>query len=264
MDDWGNVTAPPYLLASRGARFVAALLNGVVAAVPLIVGWALDPSKLHAAANGSVGTYTGANAHARFSGVTVIGWLLVLLVNGILLARRGQSIGKLALGIEIVQTDGSRASLLAARPPALAARRGDHRRVRVLLGDRRAVHRARRSALPPRPDRGHRRRGARAARRLAGRDDADATAGGGRPARDPLLELLGRTTPRTPCTAATAGIGSMPSRSARARMRRRRRTLGRITRRSSGDRRRPAAAGGDVARRVARPRRRSRCSPRSC
>jgi len=110
MDAWGNSTAPTYVLASRGSRFGAALVNGIFAAVPIIVGFMVDPNSFHAAASGSVGEYTGASTSASFGGVTLLGWIVVLIVNGILLARRSQSVGKVALGIEIVRTDGSRAS----------------------------------------------------------------------------------------------------------------------------------------------------------
>src|SRR5689334_16196004 len=110
MDAWGNSTAPTYVLARRRSRFGAALVNGLVAIVPIILGSMFDPDSLHAAVRGSVGEYTGASTSASFGGVTLLGWIVVLIVNGILLARRGQSIGKVALGIEIVRTDGSRAS----------------------------------------------------------------------------------------------------------------------------------------------------------
>jgi uncharacterized RDD family membrane protein YckC len=97
------------VLASRGSRFGAALLNGIVASVPIVVGFMADPASFHAAARGSVGEYTGATTSASFGGVTLLGWSVVLVVNGILLARRSQSIGKVAVGIEIVRTDGSHA-----------------------------------------------------------------------------------------------------------------------------------------------------------
>jgi len=42
-------------------------------------------------------------------GVTICGLLIYLAVNGVFLARDGQSIGKKAFGIKIVRSDGSQA-----------------------------------------------------------------------------------------------------------------------------------------------------------
>jgi len=90
----GNVPPP----AERGMRLIAALLDGLCYAVGIILlvfieGLPPDPNNMV--------------------------WLLkayaaavpVLIVNLIFLARDGQSLGKKALGIRIIRSDGVRASL---------------------------------------------------------------------------------------------------------------------------------------------------------
>lgn len=90
----GNLPPP----AERGTRLIAALLDGLCYAVGIILlmfieGLPPDP-------NNTVWllkVYAGAAP--------------VMIVNLIFLARDGQSLGKKALGIRIVESDGARASL---------------------------------------------------------------------------------------------------------------------------------------------------------
>lgn len=90
------------VLATRWQRFWAAMLDMVVglAAVWVLTiftpwnPWKADPDYWR----------------ADFVGMG-IGFLIFILLHGYLLANRGQTIGKLALGIRIVRSDGSRASL---------------------------------------------------------------------------------------------------------------------------------------------------------
>ncbi|HEX7644628.1 MAG TPA: RDD family protein [Burkholderiaceae bacterium] len=96
--------APDTPLATRLERFLAALLDGLimgcVTLIPAIVffgGWM---------------SYMGVAASHQFifpvvSGV--VGFGLFILINGVFLARDGQTIGKKAMGIKIVRTDGSKA-----------------------------------------------------------------------------------------------------------------------------------------------------------
>ncbi|HXA47554.1 MAG TPA: RDD family protein, partial [Burkholderiaceae bacterium] len=44
-------------------------------------------------------------------GLGVFGWVIYMLINGYFLAQSGQSLGKKALGIKIVRTDGSQPPL---------------------------------------------------------------------------------------------------------------------------------------------------------
>lgn len=91
-------------LATRWERLFAAiidaLIQSVVAFVPVIIffgGWA---------------NYAGAVAGAPFlftAGFTVFGLVIYLVVNGYFLARDGQTVGKKAMSIKIVRTDGSKA-----------------------------------------------------------------------------------------------------------------------------------------------------------
>jgi uncharacterized RDD family membrane protein YckC len=94
-------------LASLGERLGAAIIDTiimlVVALVPIVIfygGWteymAADSSESYAFTLGS----------------TAFGFLMYVIVNGYLLAKNGQSVGKKILDIKIVRTDGSRASFV--------------------------------------------------------------------------------------------------------------------------------------------------------
>lgn len=93
-------------LASLGGRLGAAIIDTIimliVTLVPIIIfygGWA---EWMESASSESF-AFTLAS--------TVFSYLMYIVVNGYLLAKNGQSVGKKMLDIKIVRTDGSRASI---------------------------------------------------------------------------------------------------------------------------------------------------------
>jgi uncharacterized RDD family membrane protein YckC len=94
-------------LASLGARFGAAMIDGIIlgllTTVPLILimgGWT---------------GYITAAASASFLfklGISALGFVAYTIVNGALLARDGQTVGKKLVGIKIVRADGSKVDLV--------------------------------------------------------------------------------------------------------------------------------------------------------
>lgn len=100
-----DVEAPEggLVLATRMQRFWAAMIDMVVV---LLAFWLLSVA-------------TPWNPWVRQSGLwtpsvatPLLGFMTFAIVHGILLARRGQTIGKFLLGLRIVRSDGERASLL--------------------------------------------------------------------------------------------------------------------------------------------------------
>ncbi len=93
-------------LAGRGARLGAAIIDGlilgVITVVPLMI------------MMGGFMAYSTKMAEHQFLYtplLAVFGFVVYLLVNGYFLAQTGQSIGKKAVGIKIVRTDGSQPDL---------------------------------------------------------------------------------------------------------------------------------------------------------
>jgi uncharacterized RDD family membrane protein YckC len=90
-------------LAGRGARLGGAIIDGVILlglwwVVGLVTPWNIFSPKV---------------AEAGFMaliGLQLLGLLLFAIVNGYLLMSRGQTIGKLLLGMRIVRPDGSAAT----------------------------------------------------------------------------------------------------------------------------------------------------------
>lgn len=91
--------------ASRGLRLGGAVLDGLiwmVVAVPMMISlfasgaWLTNPE----AAVTSVGTF-----------VTLAGWVALLVITIMLVHRNGQTIGKKLVGIKVVRSNGTRASL---------------------------------------------------------------------------------------------------------------------------------------------------------
>ena len=99
-----DVTATGELpLAGRGVRLAAVIIDTLI----LLVLWWLvslvSPWNI----------YSPAMANAGFMsllGLGLVGLLMFALVNGYLLATRGQTVGKLLLGIRVTRSDGSPAS----------------------------------------------------------------------------------------------------------------------------------------------------------
>jgi uncharacterized RDD family membrane protein YckC len=115
----GNRYAPPVAhvedlavdgdveLAGRGARFAAMIVDGLVLG---IVGWGVSALFMRQSMEL---LRTGALSIVAYMGMQMALWLVVtLVINGYLLATRGQTVGKLMLGIRVVRTDGSRAGLV--------------------------------------------------------------------------------------------------------------------------------------------------------
>jgi uncharacterized RDD family membrane protein YckC len=104
--------------ATRGSRFGAKFIDGLCWTVPFIpsylTAWPTIISGAQAAGHSSMGVI-GVWALLAGTGISFyIGALIILaliVVNSVLVNRNGQTIGKKALGIKIVRTDGSRATL---------------------------------------------------------------------------------------------------------------------------------------------------------
>lgn len=97
-----NVQAAPgtIVLASRWARLGAALIDGLIAmAISLVLMVLMVGSDFKALSNIDFG---------RQLLLAVMGIAIFLALHGYLLAKNGQTIGKLALGIRIAKLDGSK------------------------------------------------------------------------------------------------------------------------------------------------------------
>jgi uncharacterized RDD family membrane protein YckC len=104
-DDWGGepaVDTGEAPLAGRGLRLVAYLLNVVILVGPLLVlTTAVDED-----------APTGSTREAVL-GLAILAWLLAsIIANLVLLGTRGQSIGKIIVGVRIVRCDGTRADFV--------------------------------------------------------------------------------------------------------------------------------------------------------
>ncbi len=96
--------------AGRGTRLVGVILDGIIAGalvyVPLAIGVATSGRPLMVNAHFNGQAIAGAGAWLAFLGFVAWVWLTILFVS-----RNGQSIGKKLLGIKVVRSDGSKASL---------------------------------------------------------------------------------------------------------------------------------------------------------
>jgi uncharacterized RDD family membrane protein YckC len=91
--------------ASRLSRLGAQILDGLIVAVPIGIAIAVALPGMR----GDKGLSTGASGMFAVLGLAVIAFAIYQFV---LLYRSGQTLGKKLVGIRIVRTDGSRASLL--------------------------------------------------------------------------------------------------------------------------------------------------------
>jgi uncharacterized RDD family membrane protein YckC len=92
--------------AGRGERLGAFLLDAVIPAViwvPLLVGMGFDLTVIR---NGNMGTFTLAGI--ALAVIALLAWIGITIF---FVHRNGQSIAKRIIGIKVVRTDGSRASL---------------------------------------------------------------------------------------------------------------------------------------------------------
>jgi uncharacterized RDD family membrane protein YckC len=96
--------------AGRGTRLVGVILDGIIAAalvyVPLAIGVATSGRPLMVNAHFNGQAIAGAGMWLAVLGFVAWAWLTIAFVS-----RNGQSIGKKLLGIKVVRSDGSKASL---------------------------------------------------------------------------------------------------------------------------------------------------------
>jgi uncharacterized RDD family membrane protein YckC len=90
-------------LAGRGARLGGAIIDGMILiglwwVVGLVTPWNIFSPKMAEA------------GFVAIVGMQLLGLLLFAIVNGYLLMTRGQTVGKMLLGMRIVRRDGSAAS----------------------------------------------------------------------------------------------------------------------------------------------------------
>jgi uncharacterized RDD family membrane protein YckC len=94
--------------AGRGTRLVAAILDGIIVGalvyVPLVIGTAMSGRPLMVDAHLNASAIGG--GWLAILGAVAWVWLTVLFVS-----RNGQTIAKKLLGIKVVRSDGSKASL---------------------------------------------------------------------------------------------------------------------------------------------------------
>jgi uncharacterized RDD family membrane protein YckC len=100
--------------ASRGSRLGAAIIDSLIIFIPMMPAY-VQAMPLMARAGGGIPrsafAYWGVVASTGgWFYVGLIWMLIMLIINGILAHRNGQSIAKKLLGIKDVRTDGSRAS----------------------------------------------------------------------------------------------------------------------------------------------------------
>jgi uncharacterized RDD family membrane protein YckC len=92
-------------LASRGTRFLAALVDGLVFSIPYFATIVAFPAF-------GAGGLPDDTQLALVGVVGLAGFIAVAAVNLVLLHRHGQTIAKRMFGIKVVRTDGTRCSVL--------------------------------------------------------------------------------------------------------------------------------------------------------
>ncbi len=85
-------------LASRGARFVASFIDGLIFLVPAV--FIMLPMFLAAVKN------PGANQGMNFGWQNILIPAIAAVYEGVMLAKWGQTLGKMALKIKVVRSDG--------------------------------------------------------------------------------------------------------------------------------------------------------------
>jgi len=99
--------------ASRGSRFAAALIDGLLFGLPFVPSYMIAIPAL--TRRGAPPTALAIGAAVLASGFWIFAALVVVVciavITGILVYKNGQTIGKKWLGIKVVRKDGSRAGL---------------------------------------------------------------------------------------------------------------------------------------------------------
>ena len=105
-----DVTGPDTELAGRGARLAAFILDAIIGSilvyVPLGVSMGLSGRPVFVNAHFNSAALFGTFSWMPLLGIIAWAWLTILFVS-----RNGQSIAKKILGIKVVRSDGSKASL---------------------------------------------------------------------------------------------------------------------------------------------------------
>ena len=105
-----DVADPAATAAGRGTRLVAVILDGIIFSamvyIPMVIGVGMNGHPVLSNGHFNPMVLVGAGTWLPTIGFIVWCWLTILFV-----ARNGQSIGKKLLGIKVVRSDGSRASL---------------------------------------------------------------------------------------------------------------------------------------------------------
>lgn len=105
-----DVAEPGATPAGRGTRLVAVILDSIIFSamvyIPLIVGMRMNGPLTLPNGHFNPMVLHGAGVWLPLIGVIAWGWLTILFVS-----RNGQSIAKKMLGIKVVRSDGSHASL---------------------------------------------------------------------------------------------------------------------------------------------------------
>jgi uncharacterized RDD family membrane protein YckC len=103
MAEVADVAGTEQALAGRGARLAASIIDGVVLMVLLWLASLVTPWNV----------FSSRAAQGGFTvllGIQLLAFLLFMAVNGVLLIRSGQTIGKKLMGMRIVRSDGSAAT----------------------------------------------------------------------------------------------------------------------------------------------------------
>jgi uncharacterized RDD family membrane protein YckC len=98
--------------ASRLSRLIARIVDVSVVAGPLFIVAVMGYQRYASALRSGGDTRAAISSFSTVLIVAVVLWVLALgIYNWVLLYRNGQTIGKRMMGVRIVRTDGSRASL---------------------------------------------------------------------------------------------------------------------------------------------------------
>jgi uncharacterized RDD family membrane protein YckC len=128
MTDQANPYAPPKAvvrdaeidsesaMASRGSRLGAALLDGLIAflaGIPILIALGSNLAAIGASGATDTTAITMAILQNARGGLAVSGllWLGLIAVTIVLVHRNAQTLGKKMVGIKVVRSDGSRATL---------------------------------------------------------------------------------------------------------------------------------------------------------
>lgn len=99
-------------LASRAARLVAVTLDGLLGFIAFTPAYVINFTQIAQQARGNpAGVWIALAKTGGWFYLGALGALVVLVVDLVLLARNGQTIGKKLLGIKVVRVDGSRVTL---------------------------------------------------------------------------------------------------------------------------------------------------------